>query len=230
MRVLSSKMNFTLVWYYSVNTRFNTVKHTLIIIFNRVSKWGAIVSVCCDVMDLVLMYLWSLWFVAYEVPFWQVDSISNIGILLSISLELKFHFLFLKGIRHMFFQTKGSFLKKLWCQIVGVVKHQDFDIKQGDKGKFIPWGDKKADISCVGPSSEQCCFGLRSSVYFQLPVLNSFALARTVFGSFTKTITAIDLMARGIEFWFNTIKTDFLIAELEKIPVSSALLFQSVEK
>lgn len=82
----------------------------------------------------------------------------------------------------------------------------------------------------VGPSSEQCCFGLSSSVYFQLPVLNSFALARTVFGSFTKTITAIDLMARGIEFWFNTIKTDFLIAELEKIPVSSALLFQSVEK
>ena len=62
-------------------------------------------------------------------------------------------------------------------------------------------------------------------------MLNSFALARTVFGSFTKTITAIDLMARGIEFWFNTIiKTDFLIAELKKIPVSSALLFQSVEK
>ena len=81
----------------------------------------------------------------------------------------------------MLFQTKGLFLKKLRCQVVGVVKHSNKMTRVNFYHKEI----KKLTFR-VGPSSEQFCFGLSSSVYFQLPVLNSFALARTFFGSVTK--------------------------------------------
>ena len=81
----------------------------------------------------------------------------------------------------MLFQTKGWFLKKLRCQVVGVVKHSNKMTRVNFYHKEI-----KKLTSGVGPLSEQFCFGLSSSVYFQLPVLNSFALARTFFGSVTK--------------------------------------------